>query len=74
MNMLPETLEMFIRLENLYAEREYGIGYATRSRTQHDITRLEFDLEEHCSKIYDLPWFRLFTLWKVNPSYVDQVP
>ncbi len=69
--LLPETIEMFIRLENLYSQRELIMGYHDRSLNHHNIRRLESDLDFHCDKYYELPWFRLYAHWRCGAPLVE---
>ncbi len=62
----PETLDLFIKLHNLYAEREIIPDYFEMKKlnNQAAITQLEQVLEGHCSLYYDIPWFRAYTYWR----------
>ncbi len=66
LKLQPETLDLFIDLEFYYAEKGYLISGHERSINHHNISRLEQKLELHCREVYHLPWYRVYSFWRVS--------
>ncbi len=67
MELTPETIRLFKHLQRCYDIREILFPSKTTERVVNNanIHYYEAVLDLHCMEYYKIPWFRVYTYWKV---------